>query len=527
VGKHQQQFELLVRLAELCPWEGADWGAEGGKALKRLKAELKLAKQLNAYAEYTLSLPEKELAEMIEQHTSEDPTKENMMVQFSKYIVKEVTGRGPLFLFEEVAASSDGKEDTKTAILSGEKEESESITSPAKEKDADEHEGASASPAPKLKFIKFADYLMEDQFEQLAKRDKLLRELVKSDDDSKKSKPKKIAIIYVDGSIGDDADKVRKAVRLASKDKKVAAIVLRVSSPGGGVIESEYIWRAVSISKVPVVASFGNVSASGGYYVSAPAARIFADRSTITGSIGVIFVQFNAKELAEKLGINVDFVQRGKNAVHFSGGGVVQDWPPELEKKFNFLIDASYQEFVSKVAEGRHQEYDAIHQIAKGRVWSGASGLKLGLVDEIGGMKQAVESAKTLGGIYPFEEAEVVVYPARSIWKEILDVDKVAEEELAEDSKTDESGSAGGESSSKSSSLSGAGISSAVADIVSENIGVMLQYMVQNSTVGDSLKRVFSSLQRQAIQGAVESTLGGSPGDASVRAVMSPEVTLD
>jgi len=231
----------------------------------------------------------------------------------------------------------------------------------------------------------------------------------------KKSKSKEIALIYVDGPIEDGAEKIRKAVRLASNDQEVAAIMLRVSSPGGSVVESEYIWRA------PIVASFGNVSASGGYFISAPAAKIFADRSTNTGSIRVIAIQLNAKELLEKLGVKLDFVQSGNNAVHFTS--VVHEWPSELEKKFNSIIDVTYHDFVSKVATGRNKDYVAVHQIAKGRVWSGAAGLKLGVVDEIGGLKQAVESAKALGGLYPFEEAKVVVYPKWNALMQLLDLD--------------------------------------------------------------------------------------------------------
>ncbi len=211
----------------------------------------------------------------------------------------------------------------------------------------------------------------------------------------------KIAVVYATGNIesgeGDDksigSERISKAIREARMDKEVKAIVLRVNSPGGSSLASDIIWREMVLAKKekPVVVSMGDVAASGGYYIACAADAIVAHPNTITGSIGVFGVFPNVEKLfSEKLGINVDTVKTNKHsdfgnlfrAVSPDEGAVVQKW-----------IEDVYQDFIGKVAEGRHTSAASIDSIGQGRVWSGVDGKKIGLVDEFGGLKDAIRIA--------------------------------------------------------------------------------------------------------------------------------------
>lgn len=216
-----------------------------------------------------------------------------------------------------------------------------------------------------------------------------------------KLKAEKIAVIYANGSIssgqGNDdeigSDRLAKAIKEARLDDKIKAIVLRVNSPGGSALASDVIWREVLLAKKvkPTVVSMGNVAASGGYYISCAADRIFAQPNTITGSIGVFGLIPNLKKMLEnKLGITIDTVNTNKYSDVGSG------LRPVTEKEYNFIqgsVEKVYDTFTKRVAEGRHMSQADVDSIGQGRVWTGADALKINLVDELGGLEDAIAYA--------------------------------------------------------------------------------------------------------------------------------------
>lgn len=235
----------------------------------------------------------------------------------------------------------------------------------------------------------------------------------------------KVALIFVDGEIlsgesqegglGSGAvagsDTIAEALRNAAADESVKAVVLRVNSPGGSGSASDVIAREVenTVAEKPVVVSMGDYAASGGYYVSAPATAIVADPTTITGSIGVFFGKFVLKGLFDKLGITNDYVDFGKGG---SFASVSRRWSLEDQAKVEGLASRFYDRFLSLVAENRHMEVEAVHEIAQGRVWTGADAKKVGLVDELGGFDKALEVAKDKAKITASQDVAVVIFPA-------------------------------------------------------------------------------------------------------------------
>ena len=217
----------------------------------------------------------------------------------------------------------------------------------------------------------------------------------------------KIAIIYATGTIGggngDDqsigSERLSKAFRKAREDKKIKAIVFRINSPGGSALASDVIWREVSLAaKVkPVVASFGDVAASGGYYIACPATKILADPTTITGSIGVFGVVPNLKGLFNnKLGITFDEAKTNANSDYIS---ITKPMPAYQVNVLQAAIENIYSSFVAKVAEGRHLSKETVDSIGQGRVWSGKDAKRIGLIDDFGGLDRAIEVAVELAKI--------------------------------------------------------------------------------------------------------------------------------
>lgn len=213
-----------------------------------------------------------------------------------------------------------------------------------------------------------------------------------------------IAIIYAQGEIrsgeGDvntvTETPIRKALKEARENDDVKAIVLRVDSPGGSALTSELIWRDIELTKKvkPVVVSMGNVAASGGYYISCNANRIFAEQGTITGSIGVFGMLPNFTELSNRIGIHTEQVSTHKNA---SGYSVFSPLKDDTRAIIQESVEKVYTTFVSRVAAGRKLTPAQVDAIGQGRVWSGNEALKNGLVDEIGGLDAAVKYAAKLG----------------------------------------------------------------------------------------------------------------------------------
>jgi len=213
----------------------------------------------------------------------------------------------------------------------------------------------------------------------------------------------RIAVIYAEGEIVDGKGgegsigsvEFAEALRKAGNDDKVKAIVLRVNSPGGSALASEVIWREASIakSKKPLIVSMGNVAASGGYYISAPADKIFAQENTITGSIGVFGLIPNAKELIQnKIGFKFDGVSTNKNS---QLGFIYEPLSAFAANKIQEGVEEIYDTFVTRVANGRKLDKDFVDGIGQGRVWSGIDALEIGLVDELGGLNAAIAEAAT------------------------------------------------------------------------------------------------------------------------------------
>jgi protease-4 len=214
----------------------------------------------------------------------------------------------------------------------------------------------------------------------------------------------RVAIIYAQGEItGGEGDvtvigeeALRKAFKEVLEDDDVKSIVLRVDSPGGSALTSELIWREIELAKKkkPVVVSMGNYAASGGYYISCNASRIFAEPTTITGSIGVFGVLPNFTKLSNNIGIHTEEVSTHSNASGYSVFTPLKDNTREVIQQG---VEQVYSTFVNRVAAGRKMTPAAVDSIAQGRVWTGTDALKNGLVDEIGGLDDAIKYAAKLG----------------------------------------------------------------------------------------------------------------------------------
>jgi protease-4 len=227
----------------------------------------------------------------------------------------------------------------------------------------------------------------------------------------------KVAIIYAVGEIvsgeGDDKKigsvEIAKAIKDARLDTSIKAIVFRVNSPGGSALASDVIWRETILAQKakPFVVSMGDVAASGGYYISCAADRIFAEPNTITGSIGVFGMIPNAqKALSEKLGITVDTVNTNKHSdvgtILRGASGIEYDYIQQS-------VERIYDVFITKVAQGRHTQKNNIDSIGQGRVWSGADALKIHLVDELGGISNAIAYAVKMAKLPNYKLIELPI----------------------------------------------------------------------------------------------------------------------
>ncbi len=241
------------------------------------------------------------------------------------------------------------------------------------------------------------------------------------------TKRDKIAMVYAQGDImdGESSDgsvggaTLSDAIRKARMDTTVKAIVLRVNSPGGSGLASDVIWREVMLAKAvkPVVVSMGDVAASGGYYISAPASKIFAEPTTITGSIGVFGMIPNMKGFFnDKLGLTFDGVQTHKYA------GMMTVYRPLTEEEKGIIqgfIDNFYATFTQRVAEGRGMQVAQVDSIGQGRVWTGVDAKRIGLVDELGGLEAATAEAARMAHLEK-GEYRIVGYPEqKDIFQEI------------------------------------------------------------------------------------------------------------
>ena len=219
----------------------------------------------------------------------------------------------------------------------------------------------------------------------------------------KKYSRNKIAVIYALGTIlqgkGDDktigSEKLSQTIRDARKDNSVKAIVLRVNSPGGDFLASEIIWREVRLARneKPLIVSMGDVAASGGYLISSPATKIFADPTTLTGSIGAFGIIPNFQKFLNKLGITFDNVKTNKNSDFFN---LVEPLTEFQKSLLDREIERVYNQFVKQVADDRNMTIEQVNEIGQGRIWSGVDALEIGLIDEFGGLEKSIQTAADL-----------------------------------------------------------------------------------------------------------------------------------
>ncbi len=244
-----------------------------------------------------------------------------------------------------------------------------------------------------------------------------------------------VAVIYAVGTINLGASGIDvagsevvgsgamvKAIRAARDDQSIRAIVVRIDSPGGAAIASDIIWRELDLARreKPVIASMSDVAASGGYYIAAPAHAVVAQPGTITGSIGVVAGKLAYGDTLEKFGVNVGTVTDGEMA------GMNSPFTPysdETRARVQEQIDAVYETFLKRVADGRGMLIDDVHAIAQGRVWTGRQAKTLGLVDELGGMREAVAVAKERAGIDADQEVTLVPFPRPRSFFEVLNTE--------------------------------------------------------------------------------------------------------
>jgi len=234
----------------------------------------------------------------------------------------------------------------------------------------------------------------------------------------KKFSRKKIAVIYASGDIGMsfggefiDGEKLSREIRKVRQDSSYKAIVLRINSPGGTVFDSETIWREVKLAshEKTLVVSFGDVAASGGYYLSCPADKILASPNTITGSIGIFGTIPNFGELLnDKLGITTDVVKTNKNSDLLTLTRPMTDYE---QKMMQATIEEGYDTFISHVAEGRSMTTTQVDSIGQGRVWSGENAKEIGLIDDFGGLKDAIALAAEIEGLEEYRTVDLPALP--------------------------------------------------------------------------------------------------------------------
>lgn len=243
----------------------------------------------------------------------------------------------------------------------------------------------------------------------------------------KLGKGPKIALVYAVGTITEGkssfspiwgrtmgSDTMVEALKEAAKDKSIKAIVFRIDSPGGSGLASDFIWREVNRAraKKPFIASMSDVAGSGGYYIAMAADTIVAEPGTITGSIGVVSGKFATAGLYAKLGMNREFLTRGERAAMFSDA---RPFTPAERRKLLERIWEFYTSFIRKVAKGRGMTEEQVDKVGRGRIWTGAQAVEIGLVDVLGGLDKSVELAKARAGIPKESEVTLVVFPKRKI----------------------------------------------------------------------------------------------------------------
>jgi protease-4 len=267
----------------------------------------------------------------------------------------------------------------------------------------------------------YAERKIDDDFSGLGGLVKLMELFSGQKKATSAGKGKRVAIVHVAGEIreGKSTDDlvmggaagsstIAKAIREAAADDKVAAIVLRIDSPGGSALASDLIWREAERAKKPVVASLSDIAASGGYYIAVAADRIVAAPGTLTGSIGVVGGKLAVGGALEKVGVHTDVVSRGKNAGWLS---MTEKFSDVEREAFLGTMKDVYRLFTGKVAAGRKLDQAKVEALAEGRVYTGRQALEAGLVDRLGTLDDAIDEARKLAGIDAGEKLERILLP--------------------------------------------------------------------------------------------------------------------
>jgi protease-4 len=286
-------------------------------------------------------------------------------------------------LAELIAGNTPQDADTAEVVVEGEAQPSDEAAA-----ETESIETTEPAELPEVKIVSFADYVAQITPEKLFATNK-------------------IAVIYAEGDIvsGDGAlgevgsASIVAKIQKVRKDPNVKGVVLRVNSPGGSALASEIMWRELQLlkAKVPVVVSMGDYAASGGYYISAPGDVIYTNRTTITGSIGVFGLFFNAGDaLKNKLGVTVDAVTTN---AHSDMGSMFRSPSKDELRYLQSSVEQVYTSFIGHVAEGRNMTPEAVDEIGQGRVWSGADAVRLGLADGFGGLYDAIAMAADRAGV--------------------------------------------------------------------------------------------------------------------------------
>lgn len=242
---------------------------------------------------------------------------------------------------------------------------------------------------------------------------------VEGEKSHKKDTRKKIAVIYASGNIvsgkGDNqtigSETIAKAISKARRDSSIKAIVFRVNSPGGSALASDVIWREAVLAKdtKPFIVSMGDLAASGGYYISCPADKIFASPVTLTGSIGVFGLMFNTQELMnKKLGVTFDGVKTNSFA---DLPNLTRTMSAAEKEIIQQGVEEIYETFISHVGQGRAMTTQAVDEIGQGRVWSGANAIEIGLIDEFGGLNDAIKAAAAAAGLEDYKTIDLPKQP--------------------------------------------------------------------------------------------------------------------
>jgi len=267
--------------------------------------------------------------------------------------------------------------------------------------------------------VMYYDEMMEDSFED---EDITYLTTYSLDHPKRKTTDHEVAVVFITGVImpGESrfdnfqgklagSETVVGQLQSVSEDDDIDAVILRIDSPGGSALASDLIWN--EIRKVrelkPVIVSMSGLAASGGYYVACLGDSIFAEPGTLTGSIGVYAGKLDRSGMYRKIGVNREFITRGRNALLFSDEGGFTAAQRDL---FQNQMDGFYERFLEKVASGRGMTRDAVHEVAQGRVWTGAQGRERGLVDGLGGLRRSLDSTKWMLGIEPTDKVTIVTF---------------------------------------------------------------------------------------------------------------------